>query len=288
MALAFSAPLSIKPALAEVAPPPAPSAAGPAPSASAPGWFGSDPRAPLEPVAADPPTGTASERSPVVDPPPPDAVIEPVKRVQDNFVPDILRMPPLDAQFDFSLLVRSSPRGVDGKMRQASERGFRFDEATVPIGSGGFMLGGSVGMALVYADRWIFPSLAFDLLHSVGSRPRLLSGRGGSIVSSETWTTYQIGVTMVGVGVRGKHRRWAGSVILEPGFVVQTTGVTAPKYDSSAEANAVAFSPRFQIAANGCRRLDPTLRLCLSVTPHVYALGFFNGFTLGFRTEIGP
>ena len=85
-----------------------------------------------------------------------------------------------------------------------------------------------------------------------------------------------------------KHRRWAGSLLLEPGFVLQSTSVSAPRYDALAEGSATALSPRLQLTGNGCRRLDPTLRLCLSVTPHVYALGFFNGFTLGFRTEIGP
>lgn len=287
MALAWAAPFSPKRAFAdEVSPEPAPSAA--TPTASSSGRFEAEPRVLPNDLSDAAPSGTGSGRSTVVDPPPPDAVIEPAKRVQDNFVPDVLRLPPLAFQIDFSLLMRSSPRGVDGKIREGGQRGFRFDEASVPMGSGGMMLGGSVGMAMVYADRWIFPSFGIDFAHAVGSRPRLLSGRAGSIISTETWTTYQIGVTVLGVGVRGKHRRWAGSVLLEPGFVVQNTSVTAPNYDAVAEGNAVAFSPRLQLAANGCRRLDPTLRLCLGVSPHVYALGFFNGFTLAFRTEIGP
>jgi hypothetical protein len=228
-------------------------------------------------VAAAPPSDPGRE-----------ALIEPVRGARQNFVPDLLRLPDFAANLDFSLLVRSSPRPVDGTIKGGLEKGFRFDEATVPMGPGGVLIGASVGFAIVMHDRWIFPSGGFDLVHAVGAGPRLLSGRGGNIVASETWTTTQLGLTLLGVGVRGKYRRWQGSVILEPGLLVQLTDVSAPAYEGEARSNASALGARVLVTGTGCRRLDPTLRLCFSASPHVYALGFGNGFTLGFRTEVGP
>lgn len=205
-----------------------------------------------------------------------------------NYVPNVLRLPDMGAVFDLSLLVRSSPRGVDGTLVGAAAKGFRFDRATVPVGSGGAMLGGSMGVSIVVLNRYIFPTIGLDFLQSIGSRARLLSGQGGHVLTAETWRTLQVGGTLFGFGVRGRHRRFAGSLLVEPGFVAQWTPLTTPGYERKIEGSAVAISGRLLLTGTACRKLDPELRLCLSVSPHVYAFGPFNGVTLGFRTEIGP
>jgi hypothetical protein len=42
-----------------------------------------------------------------------------------------------------------------------------------------------------------------------------------------------------------------------------------------------------QIEVEGCRRLDPTFRVCLQVVPRVYEHTLLNGLSIGFRMEWG-
>lgn len=217
-----------------------------------------------------------------------DSFLPPDPGPRENFVPDLLRAPDVTLAFDLSTLLRVSPRDSVGTIPEAPAHGFRTDVNRVPIGSGGVLLGVGAGMSIVWGNRFIFPAISMDFAHSLGARGRVLSGEAGAVLSAETWSTFQFGATLLGVGVRGRHRQWAGSLLLEPGFVGQSTNIRTPVYEGEASWRAQAFSPRLLLTATGCRRIDPTLRICLSASPHVYALGFGNGFTLGFRTEVGP
>jgi hypothetical protein len=217
-----------------------------------------------------------------------DSFAPPPTGPRENFVPALLRSPDVALGFDASMLLRVSPGEARGIIPEATTHGFRTESPHVPIGSGGVLVGVGAGMSIVWGNRFIFPAISLDFAHSLGARARVLSGESGAVLSAETWTTYQVGATLLGVGIRGRHRHWAGSLLLEPGFVGQSTNVRASVYDGEATARAQAFSGRLLVTANACRRVDPTLRVCLSVSPHVYALGFGNGVTFGFRTEIGP
>jgi hypothetical protein len=217
-----------------------------------------------------------------------DSFHPPPTEPRENFVPDLLRAPDVAVDFDISLLLRVSPRENTGTIPGATAQGFRTESPRMPVGSGGVLGGVGGGMSIVWLNRFIFPAISVDLTHSLGSRARLLSGSGGAVLATETWTTYQLGTTLLGVGFRARHRHWQGSLLLEPGFVVQLTTIRASVYDGEASARAQALSPRLMVTAVGCRRVDPTFRVCLSASPHVYALGFGNGVTFGFRTEIGP
>ena len=47
-----------------------------------------------------------------------------------------------------------------------------------------------------------------------------------------------------------------------------------------------SFLLRAQV--EGCRRLDPAERICLTVSPSVYQFGFGNALSVGLRWEFGP
>jgi hypothetical protein len=49
--------------------------------------------------------------------------------------------------------------------------------------------------------------------------------------------------------------------------------------------NSVSFTLRAQLSV--CRRLDPSERVCLSVTPNIYQWGWGNGGSVSLRWEIG-
>jgi hypothetical protein len=139
-------------------------------------------------------------------------------------------------------------------------------------------------------DRLEFPVFGIGGAGAIGSSPRVITSLDGSMIELKPWTTGMVNFLLPGVGVRFKERRWmfaararfSGTILWMSGAVA--AGGDVIPLDSS--PTATGFGIRAEVEV--CRRMDPTNRLCLLVSPHVLEFGVMNGGSVGLRWEIGP
>jgi hypothetical protein len=151
------------------------------------------------------------------------------------------------------------------------------------------MLGGAGEVRLVNGPSgWVFPLLGLSTYAAVGTSPRVLGAIDGTVGELRGWTAMAGDVTLSGLGYRVNDRRWMFGVEVRPGiaFVMATGALYAGDLATEVPSQRVGFALRGEV--EGCRRIDPTHRLCLVASPNLYAFGFGNGGALTLRWEMGP
>jgi hypothetical protein len=159
---------------------------------------------------------------------------------------------------------------------------------TIPATPSLMFLGAGLDLSLTYGHHWVFPLFGFEGGGAIGPRPSTISTLDGSVVQSRPWTTYRIEGLLPGVGYRKVDKRWLFSGTLRFGVVgygVADGIATAGTTQHSEATSSVELAVRMDL--KGCRRLDPTTRACLVVSPNLYEGGFLNGGSVALLWEIG-
>lgn len=149
------------------------------------------------------------------------------------------------------------------------------------------MLGVGGDMELTLDDRWKVPLLGGVAWWAVGSYDTTVTSVDGSIARVRPWSTFRGDLLLPGIGRRWKHRRnmWAAAV--RTGVSYASMGGTVAAGAEAAPLDLTAVTFLVQIELEGCRRLDPTTRVCLQVVPRLYEHELLNGVTFGLRMEWG-
>ena len=163
-----------------------------------------------------------------------------------------------------------------------SEQGVGRVATRVPVA----MLGFGGGLDLVLRDRLVLPMVTVNLLFTVGSYPTVYGTSDGRVIAVHPWESSQIEMLFGGIGVRGKHRRWAWGVSGQPGLSASHVEVQRPDEDGA--RRMLGLHVLVRATAEGCRRLDPETRVCLFGGPNAYLDGWLNGGVMGVRLEYGP
>ena len=162
------------------------------------------------------------------------------------------------------------------------------DGTTKPFGFATGYFGVRAGVDFVASDRWIIPLFDLGLYGIMGTYADTLTSADGSLFRLHPAGTIMFDAELFGVGVRFKKRRWMFEGSIKPGIAI--LAVPAAVADGKGftdvdSLNSATFTIRAQLSV--CRRLDPSERVCLSVTPNIYQWGWGNGGSVSLRWEIG-
>ena len=153
---------------------------------------------------------------------------------------------------------------------------------------GGMTMAGGYGdIVLVADDRWAVPLLGLGLYTAVGPYDEVATSLDGSIASMRPWTQWRADVLLPGFGLRMKHRRLLLAAKLRTGvdlvFAQGSVASGAERVDFTATGASFLLVGEIE----GCRRLDPVTRVCLTLAPRLYDFGVLTGATLGIRLAVG-
>ena len=149
------------------------------------------------------------------------------------------------------------------------------------------MMGLGADVELTVDDRWKVPLFGGNAFWAIGSYDAIITSHDGSIARLRPWSTIRGDLLLPGVGHRWKHRRnmWAAAVRTGVSFATMGGSVAAGTETVPLELDAATFL--VQLELEGCRRLDPSTRVCLQVVPRLYEHELFKGVTFGLRFEGG-
>jgi hypothetical protein len=149
------------------------------------------------------------------------------------------------------------------------------------------MVGVGADVDLTLDDRWKVPLFGGNLWWTVGSYDANITGLDGSIARVRPWSTFRGDILLPGVGRCWKHRRnmWAAAIRTGVSFATMRGSVAAGTETVPLELIAATFLVQAEL--EGCRRLDPTTRVCLQIVPRLYEHELLNGVTFGLRMEWG-
>jgi hypothetical protein len=160
--------------------------------------------------------------------------------------------------------------------------------STPPFGFATGFFGARAGMDFVASDRWIIPLFDIGFYGVMGTYADKLTSADGSLVRLHPAGTIMFDAELFGIGVRFKKRRWMVEGTIKPGFAVlaMPAAVADGRSFTDVDAlNSVTLTLRAQLSL--CRRLDPSERVCLSITPNIYQWGWGNGGSVSLRWELG-
>jgi len=162
------------------------------------------------------------------------------------------------------------------------------DGTTKPFGFATGYFGVRTGLDFIESDRWIIPLLDVGLYGIMGTYTDTLVSADGSLFRLHPGGTIMVDAEILGIGVRFKKRRWMFEGTIKPGIAMLAVPAAVADGKSFTDIdplNSVTFTLRAQVSL--CRRLDPSERVCLSVTPNIYQWGWGNGGSVSLRWEIG-
>lgn len=160
--------------------------------------------------------------------------------------------------------------------------------STPPFGFATGFFGARTGLDFVASDRWIFPVIDIGLYGIIGAYDDTLSSADGSLFRLHPSGAFMMDAELLGFGVRFKRRRWMFEATIKPGFALfamPAAVVDGNRFVDIDALTAATFTLRAQLSV--CRRLDPSERVCASITPNIYEWGWGNGGSVSLRWEIG-
>jgi hypothetical protein len=160
-------------------------------------------------------------------------------------------------------------------------------EGRIRTGKSLAMLGIGADTELVIDDHLRVPVLGGNVAWAIGPSDATVTSLDGSIASVRPWSTFRGDILLPGVGRRWKHRRNMWGAAIRSGISFATMGGTVAAGAESVALELMAATFLVQIELEGCRRLDPTTRVCLHVVPRLYEYELLNGVTFGLRMEWG-
>lgn len=195
------------------------------------------------------------------------------------------------ADFDFQLSLGTNARWVRTTPTMTAPALTTFarelNGGDVPMRGSMTMLGAYVDAAVVLDDRWVLPLLGGAYYHAFGSYNAVITSHEGSIVRMQPWTADGLDILLPGLGYRVKRRRWMfGGTLRTGASFMAMDGLLADGAEwAGIETKRATFLLQAELEA--CRRLDPTTRVCLQVSPRIYDHELLNGVMFGLRAEWG-
>ncbi len=171
--------------------------------------------------------------------------------------------------------------------REVSTSAREMGEGPIRTGRSLGMLGVGADLDLTIDDRWKVPLFGGNAWWAIGSYDSLVTSFDGSIANLRTWSTFRGDVLLPGIGRRWKHRRMMWAAAVRSGISFTTMGGTVAAGGETYPLDLRAATFLVQVELEGCRRLDPTTRVCLQVVPRLYEYELLNGITFGVRMEWG-
>lgn len=159
--------------------------------------------------------------------------------------------------------------------------------ARLPLPTANFSLV-SLGTSFVIGDRWVVPLFQASVGAPIGPSPTAATAFDGDPALVSLRSAFRTDFGILGIGVRGNARRWSGGIRVVPTVVV-VGGVRATVPDGLGTADLAMNTLYFGLRAEfeGCRRIDPRARVCVVGAPSLFDGRPFNGFTFGFRMDLG-
>ena len=148
--------------------------------------------------------------------------------------------------------------------------------------------GGHIDTSIVVSDRWIFPLLGGGAFAAVGPSARTITSLDGSFIELRPWTAFRIDLLLPGIGVRFKERRWAFAATVRAAYTSIGMNAAIAAGASWKMTEVSGGAPSLRMSVEACRRVDPTNRACLFITPNLYEVSFLNGGSVGLQWEYGP
>jgi hypothetical protein len=149
------------------------------------------------------------------------------------------------------------------------------------------MYGVGADVDLTVDDRWRVPIGGVNVWWPIGSYDSVNTSFDGSIAHEKPWTTTRVDLLFPGFGRRVKLRRNMVSFAIRTGASRIGMDGTVAAGPGLTDIELSRWTFLAQIEVEGCRRLDPTFRVCLQVVPRVYEHTLLNGLSIGFRMEWG-
>ena len=149
------------------------------------------------------------------------------------------------------------------------------------------MVGASADIDLTIDDKWKVPLIGGAGYWAVGSYDTVVTSYDGSITKLRPWSAFRGDVLLPGFGRRWKQRRNMWGLGIRSGLSFLTMGGSVAAGAESYPLDLNAFTVLVQVEIEGCRRLDPTTRVCAQIVPRIYEHEIMNGLTFGVRFEWG-
>ncbi|MBX3209101.1 MAG: hypothetical protein KF764_28975 [Labilithrix sp.] len=198
-----------------------------------------------------------------------------------------------DARADFDFQLGTSVSGAwvrrapDFTSKAVTTSARELGAKTARAGSSLAMIGFGGDVELTIDDRWKVPLFGGNFHWAVGEYDAAITSLDGSIARLRPWTVIRGDFLLPGIGRRWKHRRnmWAAAV--RSGFSVAGMAGSVAAGAETVPLELTAQTFLLQLELEGCRRLDPSTRVCLQVVPRLYDHQLLNGLTFGIRMEWG-
>jgi hypothetical protein len=160
-------------------------------------------------------------------------------------------------------------------------------DTTVKSDGGIGLWGGGFDIGITVDDRWQVPILGANGWWATGNYDRIITSWDGSILRERPSSTFRGDILLPGFGRRWKIRRNLFGINVRTGisWIRESGSVAAGTEWQPVDFTSVTFLVEAEIEA--CRRLDPTTRVCLQVTPRIYDHSSLNGVNFGIRMEWG-
>lgn len=149
------------------------------------------------------------------------------------------------------------------------------------------MLGAHVDAVLALDRHTILPLFGAAGYGAVGSFDTIVTSVDGSIARVHPWTSARLDLLLPGFGLRGVHRRFAGSAVLRSGIGGAWVGGELAEGTEAVPFSSARITPLLQLEVEACRRLDPAQRLCLVAAPRLHDFGWLTGLGVALRWEVG-
>jgi hypothetical protein len=149
-------------------------------------------------------------------------------------------------------------------------------------------IGAALDSNWIVDRRWRVPFLGIAVTGALGSYDSRVTSYDGSIAELRPWTAARTDILFPGFGYRGTYRRYGWATVVRPGLSILTmdAGIAGGTDSVDVPLRSVSFVLEAEI--DGCRRLDPTVRLCAQVKPRLFEREVVSGVTLGIGVEWGP
>jgi hypothetical protein len=155
------------------------------------------------------------------------------------------------------------------------------------LNSNVFYAGAGMGVGLL-TRHFVIPLASLDFYSAAGLYDEQRTSIDGSIAHLRPWTGNIWDLGIGGFGFRTDVRRWTLSATARTGFTLESVGADAAWGNGTYDLGTGAINPYLRLDLEACRRLDPLERVCLVVSPNVYAYDqTFHGGMLSFRYELG-
>jgi hypothetical protein len=149
------------------------------------------------------------------------------------------------------------------------------------------LMGLAADVELTLDDRWRGPLIGGAAYWTVGSQDTVVTGYDGSIARIRPSSAFRGDLLFPGIGHRWKHRRTMWGLAVRSGVSFLSMGGSVAAGAGSVELELSRATFLVQLEVEGCRRVDPTTRICLQVVPRVYEHELLNGLVFGLRMEFG-